>query len=102
VTYAVMNKERYMGLSDEHRAIIDELAGLPMSLELAKSFDGADERSKKMIAETTDKNYQWVVVSDEERAKMDAAVASGLDAIFADYEGRGISDARAIYDALNQ
>jgi len=102
VTYAVMNKERYMGLSDEHRAIIDELSGLPMSLELAKSFDGADERSKKMIAEATDKSYEWLVVSDEERAKMDAAVATGLEQIFVDYEGRGIANARAIYDALNK
>lgn len=102
VTYAVMNKERYMGLSDEHRAIIDELAGLPMSLELAKSFDGADERSKAMIEAATDKTYEWIVVSDEERAKMDAAVATGLEAIFADYEGRGITNAREIYDALNQ
>ena len=102
VTYAVMNKERYMGLSNEHRAIIDELAGLPMSLELAKSFDGADDRSKAMIADATDKNYEWIVVSDEERTKMDAAVATGLEAIFADYEERGIANAREIYDALNQ
>lgn len=102
VTFAVMNKERYMGLSDEHRAIIDELAGLPMSLELAKSFDGADERSKAMIEAATDKTYQWRVVSDEERAKMDAAVATGLEAIFADYESRGISNAHEIYDALNK
>lgn len=102
VTYAVMNKERYMGLSDEHRAIIDEVAGLPMSLELAKSFDGADEVSKKIISETTDKGYTWVVVSEEERAKMDAAVATGLEVIFADYEGRGISNVREIYDALNK
>jgi len=101
VTYAVMNKERYESLSDEHRAIIDELAGLPMSLELAKSFDGADEVSKKLIAES-DKSYEWKVVSDEERAKMDAAVAEGLKAIFADYESRGISNAREIYDALNK
>ncbi len=102
VTFAVMNKERYMGLSDEHRAIIDELAGLPMSLELAKSFDGADERSKAMIAAETGKSYEWVVVSNEERAKMDDAVAAGLDVIFADYESQGIADARAIYNALNQ
>lgn len=101
VTYAVMNKERYMSLSDEHRAIIDEIAGLPMSLELAKSFDGADEVSKKLIAETTGKNFEWVVVSDEERAKMDAAVAEGLEVIFADYESRGITDVREIYKALN-
>ncbi|WP_168797908.1 TRAP transporter substrate-binding protein [Pacificoceanicola onchidii] len=102
VTYAVMNMERYMSLSDEHRAIIDEVSGLPMSIELARSFDGADERSKELIANTTDKNFQWVVVSDEERAKMDAAVSEGLEVIFSDYESRGISDVRAIYDALNK
>jgi len=101
VTYAIMNKERYMSLSDEHRAIIDELAGLPMSLKLAESFDGADERSKKMIADA-DKSYEWIVVSDAERAKMDAAVADGLQSIFADYEGRGIANAREIYGALNK
>ena len=101
VTYALMNKERYMSLSDEHRAIVDELAGLPMSLELAKSFDGADDRSKEMIAEA-DKGYQWIVVSDEERAKMDAAVQKGLQTIFADYESKGIADAREIYEALNK
>ena len=101
VTYALMNKERYMGLSDEHRAIIDELAGLPMSLELARSFDGADDRSKRMIAEA-DKGYRWIVVSDEERAKMDAAVQNGLQTIFADYESNGITNAREIYEALNR
>lgn len=101
VTYAVMNKERYMSLSDEHRAIIDELAGLPMSLKLAESFDGADDRSKEMIAEA-DRGYEWIVVSEEERAKMDAAVAEGLETIFADYESRGISNAREIYEALNR
>lgn len=101
VTFAVMNKERYESLSDEHRAIIDELAGLPMSLKLAESFDGADEASKKMMEEA-DKPYQFVVVSDEERAKMDAAVAVGLEAVFADYESRGITNAREIYEALNQ
>ncbi len=101
VTFAVMNMERYMSLSEDHRAIIDELAGLPMSLKLAESFDGADERSKKMIAEA-DKGYEWIVVSDEERARMDAAVAVGLEAIFADYESRGIANAREIYEALNR
>lgn len=101
VTYAVMNKERYLSLSDEHRAIIDQIAGLPMSLELARSFDGADDVSKGLIAETTGKNYQWVVVSDAERAKMDAAVNEGLEAIFADYEARGIANVREIYKSLN-
>ena len=102
LTYAVMNKQRYIGLSEEHRAIIDAVAGLPMPLELAQSFDGADERSKQLIARTTEKPYRWRVVSDDERAKMDAAVATGLETIFADYEGLGISNVRDIYKALNQ
>ena len=101
VTYAIMNKERYQGLSEEHRAIIDELAGLPMSLKGAESFDGADERSRKMIADA-DKSYEWIVVADEERARMDAAVMEGLERVFADYESRGITNAREIYEALNR
>ncbi len=100
VTYAIMNKERYMSLSDEHRKIIDELSGLPMSLKGAESFDGADERSKKMIADA-DKQYEWIVVSDEERARIDAAVNNGLDVIFKDYADKGIANAAEIYKALN-
>ena len=105
VTYAVMNKERYMGLSDEHRTIIDEVAGLPMLLELAASFDNADDVSRGLIEErlaSGDAGFEWVVVTDEERAKMDAAVADGLEVIFADYESRGISNAREIYNDLNK
>lgn len=64
--------------------------------------EGADDKSKMMIEAATDRNYEWIVVSDEERTKMDAAVASGLETIFADYEGRGISNARDIYGALNK
>ena len=33
---------------------------------------------------------------------MDAAVRRGLEAVFADYEKRGIADARDIYAALNE
>lgn len=104
VTYAVMNKERYMGLSESHRAIIDDVAGLPMSLELAASFDNADEVSKGLIEAKIaggDAGFEWVVVSEEERAKMDAAVAVGLEVIFSDYESRGIVNVREIYNDLN-
>jgi len=43
-----------------------------------------------------------VTISDEERAKMDAAVQQGLQAIFADYAERGISNAEEIYNATNK
>ena len=102
VLFVVMNKERYMGLSDEHRAIIDELSGEAASMKLAESFDGADERSLQVMMETTDKNYELVAVTAEERARMDAAVAEGMQAIFADYASRGIENAEEIYNAINQ
>ena len=103
VFFVAMNKERYMELSEEHRAIIDELAGETFSLQGAASFDGADAKSKKMM-ETADqmKKVKQVVVSDAERAKMDEAVANGMEVIFADYESRGIKQAKAIYEAINQ
>lgn len=102
VIFVVMNRERYEGLSDEHRAIIDELAGEAASMKLAEGFDGADERSLEMMMANTDKSYELVAVTDEERAKMDAAVAEGMQAIFADYAERGIENAEEIYNAINQ
>lgn len=103
VFFVAMNKERYMGLSDEHRAIIDDLAGETFSLQGAASFDGADSNSFQ-IMQTAEQmaNVTQIEVSAEERAKMDAAVAEGLESIFADYEARGITDARAVYNAINQ
>lgn len=103
VFFVAMNMERYLGLSDEHRAIIDDLAGETFSLQGAASFDGADNKSFE-IMQSADQmgKVNQIEVSAEERAKMDAAVAEGLEAIFADYEERGISDARAVYQAINQ
>ncbi|CUH88868.1 Extracytoplasmic solute receptor protein YiaO [Phaeobacter sp. CECT 5382] len=102
VIFVVMNRERYEGLSDEHRSIIDELAGEAASFKLAEGFDGADEKSLSMMRDTTGKNYELVEVSAEERAKMDAAVTKGLKMIFADYADRGIDNAEAIYNAINR
>lgn len=102
VIFVVMNRERYEGLSDEHRKIIDELAGEATSMKLAESFDGADAKSLKMMQDTDGKNYTLVEVSAEERAKMDAAVAEGMKAIFADYASRGIDNAEEIYNAINK
>ena len=41
-------------------------------------------------------------MSDEERGRMDAAVAEGLQVIFAEYAERGITNAEDIYNAINQ
>lgn len=102
VIFVVMNRERYAGLSDAHRAIIDELSGELASMKLAESFDGADQRSLEMMLATKDKNYELVTVTDEERARMDAAVAEGMQLIFDDYASRGIDNAEEIYNAINR
>ncbi len=103
VFFVAMNLDRYYSLSEEHRAIIDELAGETFSMKGAESFHTADANSLAAM-QTADQmsSINWITVSDEERAKMDAAVAEGMETIFADYESRGISDARAIYEAINQ
>ncbi|MDP6926215.1 MAG: hypothetical protein QGG84_03915, partial [Rhodospirillales bacterium] len=60
-------------------------------------------RSEAMMKKSPKmKKLSWVQVSSAERAKMDAAVKKGLEAIFADYSKRGIKNAREIYNALNQ
>ncbi|MGR3660999.1 MAG: TRAP transporter substrate-binding protein [Paracoccaceae bacterium] len=103
VFFVVMNMERYMGLSDEHRAIIDELAGEVFSRKGAESFHIVDTAAY-LAMETAPEmaHVTRVNVSADERAKMDAAVDAGLEAIFVDYEARGISNVREIYSAINQ
>ncbi|MEM9843312.1 MAG: TRAP transporter substrate-binding protein [Pseudomonadota bacterium] len=103
--FYVMNRERYEGLSDEHRAVIDEVSGLPFSMELARSFHHADEVALEWVAEQQaagELKVEWITVSDEERAKMEAAAAEGMAEIYADYAARGIDNAQEIYEALNQ
>ena len=102
VIFVVMNRERYEGLSDGHRRIIDELSGEAASMKLAESFDGADARSLAMMEDASDKNFEVVEVTADERARMDAAVAEGLKVIFADYADRGIGNAEEIYNAINR
>ncbi|MEM9435623.1 MAG: TRAP transporter substrate-binding protein [Pseudomonadota bacterium] len=103
--FYVMNRERYESLSDEHRAVIDEVSGLPFSLELARSFHHADQVALDWVEEQRaagELKVEWITVSDEERAKMEAAAAEGMSEIYANYAARGIDNAQEIYEALNQ
>lgn len=104
IFFVAMNKERYLGLSDEHRAIIDELAGETASMMGATSFHDEAQRGLAWLAGAPDamKNVAMVSVSAEERAKMDAVIADGLRDVFAEYAGRGIANAEEIYKAMNR
>ena len=103
--FYIMNKERYNGLSEKHRAIIDELSGVQFSRELVRAFHEADEIAIKWKDEKIaagELNVEWIVVSDEERAKMEIAAEEGMAEIYVNYAERGISNAQEIYEALNQ
>lgn len=62
VIFVVMNRERYDGLSPDHRAIIDDLSGEPASMKLAEGFDGADARALRIMGKTTDKNNELIAL----------------------------------------
>jgi TRAP-type C4-dicarboxylate transport system substrate-binding protein len=100
--YIVMNKDRHKGLKKDHRAIVDQLAGREFTKITAASFHNADAVALKAMKEAGAKSYQFIVVSPGERAKMDAAVAKGLQVIFASYKAKGIPNAKEIYDAINK
>lgn len=103
--FYVMNRERYESLSDEHRAVIDEVSGLPFSMELARSFHHADEVALEWVETQRaagSLKVEWITVSDEERAKMEAAAAAGMAEIYEDYAARGIPNAEEIYTAINR
>jgi len=91
VTFAVffvaMNKERYMGLSDEHRAIIDDIAGETTSMMGATSFHNEGERGKAWHATkpAAMEKVTSISVPADERAKMDAIIKEEMKGIFAEY-----------------
>lgn len=104
VFFVAMNKERYQGLSDEHRAIIDELAGETTSMMGATSFHNEGQRGKDWLATkpAAMEEITSVSISAEERAKMDAIIQEALQGIFAEYAERGIDNAEEIYNAMNK
>ncbi|MEM8542351.1 MAG: TRAP transporter substrate-binding protein DctP, partial [Pseudomonadota bacterium] len=104
VFFVAMNKDRYMELSDNHRKIIDDLAGETVSMKGATSFHNDSLRGMKANASDAPqvKDVTFLTVSDDERAKMDALTAEALQSVFAEYADRGIDNAEEIYNALNQ
>ncbi len=99
--YFVMNKERYQTLPEAHRAVIDELAGEAFTKVASASFHKADQDALAGMKAMDMRGFEFITVSDEERAKMDAAAARGLEEIFQAYEANGIPNAREIYNDLH-
>lgn len=99
--YFAMNKQRYQALPEAQRAVIDELAGEAFTKVASASFHNADRDALVGMKAMEDPGFEFITVTDEERAKMDAAVAGGLEEIFQAYEAKGIPNARGIYNDLH-
>ncbi|WP_180897912.1 TRAP transporter substrate-binding protein [Martelella soudanensis] len=99
--YFIMNKDRYQALPEDQRAAIDALKGKPFTDVASASFHNADQQALEKMKASGDLPFAFITVSDAERARMDAAVAEGMEQIFDEYEARGISNARQIYSDLH-
>lgn len=99
--YFAMNKDRYNALPETHRAVIDELAGEAFTKIASASFYDADQVALAEMLDMENPSFEFITVSEEERTKMDAAVAEGLEEIFQAYEARGVDNAREIYNDLH-
>ena len=100
--YFVMNSDRYRSLKPEHRAIIDALAGAEFTKVASASFHDADAKALAEMKKVASTSYRFIVVSDAERAKMDAEIAKGMKVIFTGYAARGRTNAQEVYEAINK
>lgn len=77
IFFVAMNKERYIGHSDERRAIADELSGEPAPMMEATSFNIEGQGGQDWLAIKPEamNDVISVSVSAEARARMDAFIA---------------------------
>ena len=95
--FLVMNRESWDALSDDHKAALDKLAGLPISEKAFASWAGISE--KGLVAMDAPPAREVIHLSDAEVARFDAASSDVLGQVVADLEGQGIP-ARKIVEAM--
>lgn len=93
--YSVMNKDKYAGLPDYAKKIIDDTIGVEMAKKCGVTLDqGAVEDSKWMM----ENGHTFYVIPDDERARWTEAVSPMWDEWVAKVEKSGVSNAREILD----
>jgi len=96
----VMNKESYAALTPSQKAAFDKLTGKTMSLKAAKIFD--DWSDEAFAAAREGKRVEIIQLAPEVRKAMFDAAQPAVQKILADLEKDGVTDARAVYQALNK
>lgn len=93
-----MNLDRYEGLSDEDRAVIDANSGLEFSIFAGGTMEDSDAGSRKIAA---DRGNNIVTLNAEETEAWKAAAQPVVDGWLADMESQGI-DGQALIDEARQ
>lgn len=76
--YLLMNKQSWDGLSDEHKAKLEELTGRDLSLRGAKAFYQAGQAGLKLAK---DSGIEIIEIDADADAEFRAAMADALDAL---------------------
>jgi len=96
----IMNKESYAALSPSQKAVFDKHTGKAMSLKAAKIFDDWAEESFQ-AARAGGKVEVIQLPPDVRKAMFDAAQPV-VQKTLGDLEKDGVTDARAVYAAINK
>jgi TRAP-type C4-dicarboxylate transport system substrate-binding protein len=95
VTFTLsMNRERYEGLPDDLRAIIDRNSGVDLSIFAGGEQTDADGPARQIAV---DRNNNIITIPEAQVAEWRAAAQPVYDAWIADLAGRGI-DGQALID----
>ena len=97
---AIMNKESYASLSASQKAIFDNHTGRGLSMRAAKIFD--DWSAEAINFAKGSKKVEVINLNPTVRKEMFEAAKPVIDKTVANLEKQGITNARAIYDALNK
>jgi TRAP-type C4-dicarboxylate transport system substrate-binding protein len=93
-----MNKERYEGLPDDLKAIIDANSGAAIAEEIGNVWDGVEEVGKKLQLES---KGEIIKLSAEAKAGFDERGAKAVERWIEEVTSKGM-DGKALVEAARQ
>ena len=95
--YFVMNKRKYDSLPARTRKAIDDASGATLAAKMGAVWDRADATGRNLAIKAGDK---ITTMSDQERAEWRKKLQPMINAWLKGLEGKGVTNAREIYDAM--
>jgi TRAP-type C4-dicarboxylate transport system substrate-binding protein len=95
----IMNKDSYARLTATQKAAFDKLTGKTLAMRAAKIFDDWADSAFKQARDG--KRVEIIQLAPEVRKQMFDTAKPVVDKTIAEIEKGGITDARAVYQAMN-